>query len=67
MILELNTKDGIDIWKAIPFCLIWRIWREKKRGIFEGWEILVGGLKNVFLRTLHMWTKAMNPSSPLNL
>ena len=38
----------------------------KEEGIFEGWEILVGELKNVFLRTLHMWTKAMNPSSPLN-
>jgi len=42
MILELNTKDGIDIWKAIPLCLMWCIWQEKKRGYLRDGRYWLG-------------------------
>ena len=37
---------------------------KRKELAFEGRERTVQRLKNLFLRTLHKWTKAQNPLSP---
>jgi hypothetical protein len=50
------------IWKAIPALLMWGIWREKNRRIFEDSESSVLLLKSSFLRFLLNWALAHVPT-----
>jgi hypothetical protein len=43
------------IWRAVPHCLMWCLWRERNLRIFEGCEQHVDELKLLFLRTLFEW------------
>ena len=43
------------IWRAVPHCVIWCLWREHNMRIFEDCEQHVDELKLLFLRTLFEW------------
>ena len=43
------------IWRAIPHCLMWCLWRERNLRIFEGCGQHVAELKMMFLHTLFEW------------
>jgi hypothetical protein len=43
------------IWKAVPHCLMWCLWRERNLRTFEGREQHVAELKLLFLRKLFEW------------
>jgi hypothetical protein len=43
------------IWRAVPHCLMWCLWRERNLRTFEGCEKHVADLKLLFLRTLFEW------------
>jgi hypothetical protein len=43
------------IWRAVPHCLMWCLWRERNLRIFEGCEQHVAELKLLFLRILFEW------------
>ena len=43
------------IWRTVPHCLMWCLWRERNMRIFEGCEQHVDELKLLFLRTLFEW------------
>ena len=38
------------IWKAIPHCLMWSIWRERNLRTFEGRELSLPELQSFFFR-----------------
>ena len=44
-----------DIWKVIPLCLIWCIWKERNSRSFEDIERSMPDLKLLFFRSLHDW------------
>ena len=46
------------IWKCIPHCLMWCIWRERNFRCFEGNERSVADLKHLVLKTLFEWVSA---------
>lgn len=46
----LGSKGGI--WKAVPLCLMWCLWREQNARCFEGQEYSVAKLKYLFLQSL---------------
>ena len=46
------------IWKSIPHCLMWWIWRERNAKIFEGCKWTVFDLKLYLLGTLFDWMTA---------
>ena len=48
------------IWKAIPHCLMWCIWRKRYNRVFVGEELSIPALKSSFLQTLYDWLKASN-------
>jgi hypothetical protein len=48
----------IEIWRCVPHCLMWCIWRERNLRSFEGDEQTVADLKNIFLKTLFDWVNA---------
>ena len=57
---RFRKSESGAIWKAIPHCLMWCIWREQKNRTFSGEEQSIPGLKFSFLQTLHDWLKASN-------
>ena len=44
-----------DIWKVVPLCLMWCIWKERNSKCFEDIERSMPDLKLLFLRTLFDW------------
>ena len=44
-----------DIWKVVPLCFMWCIWKERNSRCFEDIERSMPDLKLLFLRTLFEW------------
>jgi hypothetical protein len=55
---RLGWHQNIEIWKAIPHCLMWCIWRERNERTFEDSERNILALKTMFFRTLFDWMSA---------
>ena len=47
------------IWKAIPHCLMWCLWRERNMRSFEDTELGIPDVKLIFFRTLYDWILAL--------
>ena len=47
-----------EIWKAIPHCLMWCLWRERNARTFEDSEQNIVDLKLLFYRSLYEWMRA---------
>ena len=60
-----NSESGA-IWKAVPHCLMWCLWRERNSQTFSGEEQSVPALK-YSLQTLYEWLKASNLISAYSL
>ena len=46
----------IDVWRPVPHCLIWCIWRERNARSFEGCDSSLLEIKSFFLHTLFEWS-----------
>jgi len=57
-----HEHPGEAIWKVIPAFLMWSIWRERNRRIFEDNEYDVLLLKSSFLRSLPNWALVHVPT-----
>ena len=44
-------RNGV-IWMAVPYCLMWCIWRERNNRCFEDFERTIADLKLFFFKTL---------------
>lgn len=42
---EFGGRQFIDVWEAIPLCIIWIIWKEQNMWTFEGTERSLPELK----------------------
>jgi hypothetical protein len=47
-----------EIWKAIPHCLMWCLWRERNARTFKDSERNILDLKLFFYRSLYGWMRA---------
>ena len=56
-----------EIWKAIPYCLMWCIWRERNAKNLDRCERSTLDWKTHFLRTLFQWLSALGKFSFSNL
>jgi hypothetical protein len=52
---KFSRQESSEIWKSIPLCLMWIIWRERNKWTFEGIE----------LNLVFEWRNAYAGSSPL--
>jgi hypothetical protein len=52
---RLGQHSNSTIWRVIPHCLMWCLWRERKVRTFEGCEQSVLELKLQFYRSLFDW------------
>ncbi|KAJ9693798.1 hypothetical protein PVL29_009659 [Vitis rotundifolia] len=50
-------KKRKKIWKAIPLCIFWTVWKERNRLAFRGGELNIQRLKNSFVCNLWNWAK----------
>ena len=55
---KFGRLRNVSIWRAIPHCLMWCLWRERNARTFEGSEHNVAELKLLFLQTLFDWISA---------
>ena len=55
---NFGRHQHFEIWKCIPHCLMWCLWRERNNRSFEGIEKNVADLKLLVLRTLFEWVSA---------
>jgi hypothetical protein len=56
---SFGRHQNIVIWKAIPHCLMWYIWRERNARTFEGCELSIVEMKQLFYRVLMDWMAAI--------
>ena len=57
-----HHRNGV-IWMAVPHCLIWCIWRERKNQCFEDSEMTITDLKLFFFKTLSDWMSIIGSHS----
>ncbi|RVW44612.1 Heat shock protein 90-5, chloroplastic [Vitis vinifera] len=50
-------KKRKQIWKSIPLCIFWTVWKERNRLAFRGGVVNVQRLKNSFVCNLWNWAK----------
>jgi hypothetical protein len=56
---KMGRHPNFLIWRAVPHCLMWCLWRERNMRIFEGCEQHVAELKLLFPRTLFEWMSSI--------
>ena len=60
-------KKRQKVWKTVPLCLFWMIWKEINRIAFENEEFLIQRMKNSFVCSYWSWTKLFIDERPLSL
>ena len=51
----MGRHRNIEIWRAIPHCLMCCLWKERNARLFEDNDGTVLELKTLFFRTLFGW------------
>ena len=57
--LPLRKKDA-KLWRAVPLCLIWAIWKERNRVVFEDEAFSKTRLKSCFLFSFPSWASLVH-------
>jgi hypothetical protein len=57
----LGRGSAIRIWKQVPSCVLWGLWRERNSRLFEDLEVTVGVLCRNVLNMLYLWVSAHSP------
>jgi hypothetical protein len=55
---RFGRQRNLRVWRAVPHCLMWSLWRERNGCSFEDSEQTIVELKLLFLRTLCDWVSA---------
>ena len=66
-IQELPVSNrATQVWMAMPLCLMWSLWNERNKRIFDGIKHPVSVLKKHILRTLLAWSHAFGVISSMS-
>ena len=57
---SFSGHQSIDLWRVVPHCVLWCIWRERNSRCFEGKEWSTSDLKSLLLHTLLEWSPSFN-------
>jgi hypothetical protein len=44
-----------NVWRLVPHCVLWSIWRERNARLFEDVETVMVVLRKRLLNTLYLW------------
>ena len=50
-------KKRKKIWKSIPLCIFWTVWKERNRIVFRGGSLDIQKIKYSFVCNLWSWAK----------
>ena len=64
---KFRQRHNIDLWRLVPHCVMWCIWRERSARSFEGCEQSLLEIKSFFLHTLLAWSVALSHFSCFSL
>ena len=56
--LPMRKKD-VKLWRAVSLCLLWAIWKERNRVVFDDETFSKSRLKSCFLFSLSSWASLM--------
>ena len=59
-IKHIRYKLWYKLWRAVPHCVLWCIWREQNSRCFEGKEQSISELKSLFFHILLEWSSSFN-------
>ena len=57
--LPMRKKDA-KLWRAVPICLLWAIWKERNRVVFDDEAFSKSRLKSCFLFSFSSWASLMS-------
>ena len=60
-------KKRKKIWKSIPLCIFWTVWKEMNRLAFRGGSLAIQKLKNSFVCNLWSWVRVYIGEESLSL
>jgi hypothetical protein len=55
-----GNREAMHLWRLVPLCLMWCLWRERNARSFDDREIGLLELKRLLLQTLYTWRVAWN-------
>ena len=61
-----GRQCNIDLWRAVPHCVLWCLWQERNSRCFERKEQLIHELKSLLLHSLFAWCYVFNSFSCSN-
>jgi hypothetical protein len=61
----LGRGPGFHIWKQVPLCVLWGLWRERNSRLFKDVKVSVGALCRNVLNMLYLWVSVHSPGSML--
>ena len=47
------------IWRMVPHCVIWCLWKERNARLFEDCESSMVDIKLLFFQTLYAWVNSV--------
>jgi hypothetical protein len=56
----VGNREALHLWRLVPLCLMWCLWRERNARSFDDKEIGLLELKRRMLQTLFTWRVAWN-------
>ena len=57
---SFSRHRSIDLWRAVPHCVLWCIWQERSSRCFEWKERSISEIKSLLLHTLLDWSSVFN-------
>ena len=60
-----SRQHNIDLWRAVPHCVLWCLWRERNSRCFKGMEQTIHEIKSLF-HSLFAWCSVFNSFSCSN-
>ena len=62
-----GRQHNIDLWRAVPHCVLWCLWRERNSRCFEGIERSILEIKSLLLHSLFAWCSIFSSFSCFNI
>ena len=64
---SFKDKKHRKVWRTTPLCLVWTVWKERNRIVFDNEVLLIQRMKNSFVCNLFSWAKSSIVVGPLSL
>ena len=64
---SFKDKKHRKVWRTIPLCLFWTVWKERNMIVFDNEVLSIQRLKNSFVCNIFSWAKSSIVVGPLTL